>query len=508
LATADKSREHLASAIEAMRAALGAQWIITDDHRLRASYVDPGSLAGTAAKPPAGAAMPGSVDDVRHLMAIANQYHVTLWPLVGAGAYVAEVAPDAIVVDPLRMNRIVEVNEKFAYALVEPGVTYAQLHRYLAEKKSRLWLDCASLEHGSLVADTLDRSFGHTPYADHVMMQCGMEIVLPDGMVVKTGMGAMPKSSSWQLFKYGYGPVTDGSFTQSSLGIVTKMGIWLMPAPPASRPFMITVPREEGLGPLVEALRPLKVTMTIPNTIIVSHILHEAALAAPRQHYYSGSGPTPDSIVKKLATDLDRGVWNVYAALYGLPVGIDTAWKVIRERIAAAVPGARFFSGNDRANDKVWRYRSELMTGVPATSPSPVANWAGGGRAAITQVAPLLGADLTRAFKIAKDACARHGFDYLGQFIATWRSANAANVVSFDPASADSRSRARECATTIIAEMAAAGYGTIATCPELHPKVVATYSAHDGALWNLHRKLKQEFDPNTIIAPPIPSAST
>ena len=112
-------------------------------------------------------------------------------------------------VDPRRMNRIIEINEKFAYALVEPGATYAQLHNRLAGGKPQLWVDCASLEAGSLVADTLDRAFGHTPYADHVMMQCGMEVVLPDGSVVKTGMGAMPRSTSWQLFKYGYGPHTE-----------------------------------------------------------------------------------------------------------------------------------------------------------------------------------------------------------------------------------------------------------------------------------------------------------
>ena len=38
-------------------------------------------------------------------------------------------------------------------------------------------------------------------------------------------MGAVPGSNTWQLFQYGFGPFPDGLFTQSNLGIVTKMGI-------------------------------------------------------------------------------------------------------------------------------------------------------------------------------------------------------------------------------------------------------------------------------------------
>ena len=63
-------------------------------------------------------------------------------------------------------------------------------------------------------------------------MHCGMEIVLPDGSLVRTGMGALPNPNAdpnqapedqepnvcWQLFNYGFGPYNDGIFTQSSLG--------------------------------------------------------------------------------------------------------------------------------------------------------------------------------------------------------------------------------------------------------------------------------------------------
>lgn len=68
-------------------------------------------------------------------------------------------------------------------------------------------------------------------------MHCGMEIVLPSGELVRTGMGALPQPGSankgerpdqqepnrcWQLFNYGFGPYHDGIFSQSNYGIVVK----------------------------------------------------------------------------------------------------------------------------------------------------------------------------------------------------------------------------------------------------------------------------------------------
>ncbi len=76
-------------------------------------------------------------------------------------------------------------------------------------------------------------------------MHCGLEVILPNGELVRTGMGALPDRTAghkddgslrpdeqpgnraWQLFNYGFGPYNDGIFTQSSLGIVVKMGIWV-----------------------------------------------------------------------------------------------------------------------------------------------------------------------------------------------------------------------------------------------------------------------------------------
>jgi FAD/FMN-containing dehydrogenase len=176
--------------------------------------------------------------------------------------------PGSIVLDMGKnMNKVLEVNVEGAYALVEPGVTYMGLHEYLVANnlRDKLWVDVPDLGGGSIIGNTVERGVGYTPYGgkldgikflkailipqDHWMMHCGMEVVLPNGELIRTGMGAMPNTSysrtppnsgrpdeeppnrAWQLFPYGFGPYNDGIFSQSNLGIVTKMGIWVRSLP-------------------------------------------------------------------------------------------------------------------------------------------------------------------------------------------------------------------------------------------------------------------------------------
>ena len=39
-------------------------------------------------------------------------------------------------------GEVTEVNAELAYALVEPGVTYLDLYKFIRDKKHPLWIDC------------------------------------------------------------------------------------------------------------------------------------------------------------------------------------------------------------------------------------------------------------------------------------------------------------------------------------------------------------------------------
>ena len=77
---------------------------------------------------------------------------------------------------------------------------------------------------------------------------------------MRTGMGALPGSKTWQEYKSGFGPWIDGMFSQSNFGVVTKMGFWLMPEPDAYLSGTVTVSRHDDLIPLVNTFNYLENT--------------------------------------------------------------------------------------------------------------------------------------------------------------------------------------------------------------------------------------------------------
>lgn len=95
----------------------------------------------------------------------------------------------------------------------------------------------------------------------------------------------------WQLFNYGFGPHHDGIFSQSNMGIVTKMGVWLMPNPGGSQTYMITFPRDDDLNRIVEIMNPLRVSMVIQNVPKLDNILVSAVMAVCSTFYAKPYGP-------------------------------------------------------------------------------------------------------------------------------------------------------------------------------------------------------------------------
>src|SRR5260221_2811393 len=83
------------------------------------------------------AVAPSKAEEVQQIVRTANRYRVPLYAIstgknLGYGGS-APAYSGCVVVDLKRMNRIIEVNETNAFALVEPGVSYFDLYRYIQE---------------------------------------------------------------------------------------------------------------------------------------------------------------------------------------------------------------------------------------------------------------------------------------------------------------------------------------------------------------------------------------
>src|SRR6516165_1878607 len=207
----------------------------------------------------------------------------------------APVYSGSVVLDLKRMNRILEVNEENAYALVEPGVSYFDLYRYIQEKGLKLWVDVPDPGWGSPLGNSLDRGGGYlmAHLRNHFDSHCGMEVVLANGEIVRTGMGAMPGAKTWQQYKTGFGPWVDGIFSQSNFGVVTKMGFWLMPEPEAYLSGTVYVPKHADLIPLVRILNYLENTRCTNGMPDLGSPLLQIPMVSEIDIWNRGEGPAP-----------------------------------------------------------------------------------------------------------------------------------------------------------------------------------------------------------------------
>src|SRR5579863_8300295 len=262
------------AAIAALTEALGADAVLAGADDVR-EYRDPYDYKGSDEYTASAVVQPRSVEDVQAVVRIANEFGVPLWTF-GQGrnnAYggSAPRVKGSILVSMREMNRVLEVNDDLAYALLEPGVSFFDLYDHLQAGGYRLWPSIPDLGWGSVVGNTLDSGRGYTPYGDHPTTQCGLEVVLADGELLRTGMGGLSGSKVWHLFRESYGPNHVGLFFQSNFGIVTKMGVWLMRAPEVYVSGWATWRDEGAVAAVVDTLRELMFEGVIRNNPLVGY---------------------------------------------------------------------------------------------------------------------------------------------------------------------------------------------------------------------------------------------
>ena len=181
---------------------------------------------------------PSTADEVAGVMRIAEERGVAVTPIV-AGYNVAGIAiprQGGIVLDLTRMDRVLDVDHDAMYVLIEPGVTFGQLKDHLDREAPELvYTYPFAPPTTSVVANALLDGLNNLSLRHGAMGQWlnGVEAVLPDGTVVRTGAGAVV--DSW----FARAPLPDltGLFvsTQGTTGVVTKAALQLQPAPAARR---------------------------------------------------------------------------------------------------------------------------------------------------------------------------------------------------------------------------------------------------------------------------------
>jgi 4-cresol dehydrogenase (hydroxylating) len=527
------SAKTFAEAAAAFEAAIGKAQVETGEAELDL-YRDPYSLYWDEAEEYRASAVlkPASAEEVAAVVKIANRFRIPLYPIsTGKNQTYGGAAPTlsgSVVVDLKRMNRVLAVDEDRHFALVEPGVTYFDLYRHIKDHGLKVWIDAPDTGWGSLVGNALERGVGYTsgPFRDHFGSHCGMEVVLPTGEILRTGMGALPGADSWQDFKYGVGPAVDGLFAQANFGIVTKMGFWLMPQPEAWLTGFASCQHYDDFSAMVKAINHLEdagITTGKPVWTCTAYHPFEGNLpsAEPRPstaELMANGWPSMEAIVKH-ARQHGGHAWRVNMQFYGPPKVVQAKWDYMCEYVAAHVPESTFQYGELLTFPLTAEQEKRLRMvnfGVPnlsifEKSPEVVAaeelHAPGQNFADFLAVVPRTAEAFMKAQRILHDSQLEAGAPWattpyhppLCWFHRTFLIG--APVVSLFKGAPDANAKARRLYATYVKNMAAAGFAPYRANPAMQDLLARQFSFGDHALLRLQERLKDAVDPNGVIAP-------
>ncbi len=491
---------------------------------------------------PAAVAYPSSVDQVQAVVRAAARAGVPVWPVStgrnwGYGEKLA-VYEAGITLVLERMTRIFHVDEQLAYAVVEPGVTYQQLNDHLKRSGSRLWADCAgSTPLASVTGNALDKGRGLTPMADHFGALCGLDVVLADGSLLETGGGPAGGNMVRHTYKWGVGPYTDGLFAQSNLGVVVKVGIWLMPAPEkfdfAAFEYKADPSR---LGAFIDDLQQLVMSRAIRS---FPHLANDFAMMCILAQYphelLAGRKSLSDEATASWRQQHGVARWTFGCGLYGSReevayqrrsirkvlgrygvvqfIGAAVRDDLIGSIVRKAAPLVNRLMGKSAQFTDVMLPAINLYRGIPtdlfvrqayfkshaqkpATDIDPARD--GCGFVWIGPVVPFTSQHVLNCLKLTKEVFDRHDFDFFVEVIVeSPRSAIVLVGVFYEKNDEADAERARTWYHEAVAAYLAAGYPPYRVTPMSMPVAMQ----RNPVARNFMAAIKRAVDPGNVIAP-------
>ena len=179
---------------------------------------------------PDGVVFPGTTKEIAAIMRLANTHQFPVVPRgAGSGMSGGSVPiQGGVVVVLLRMNRIIKIDVNNFLAVVEPGVITRDLQQAV-EAEGLFYPPDPSSSHFSTLGGNLaecaggGRAVKYGVTRDYVL---GLEVVLPSGEILRTGVRTAKGVVGYDLTRLMVG-------SEGTLGIITEMVLKLIPLPEA-----------------------------------------------------------------------------------------------------------------------------------------------------------------------------------------------------------------------------------------------------------------------------------
>jgi 4-cresol dehydrogenase (hydroxylating) len=479
---------------------------------------------------------PGSREEVQACVRTANRHGVPFHPVSGGKnwGYGSRVpsADGCVLLDLARLDRIVEFDPRLAWVTVEPGVTFRRLLGFLDEQNAGLFMAATgSSPDASLIGTALERGDGTGPCGDIFQHVCAMEVVLPTAECIHTGLARFPGALAAPLHRWGVGPSLDGLFSQSNLGIVTRMTFWLTPLPVHFQLFFSTIRTADKLERWVDALQGLSMRGVLPSPF---YLWNDAkALSLLRRYPWQAAGgrtPLPEEILQQFHRRRWGGCWAASGALYSPSNRVGRAQKaMVRsllhpwcDRLLFLTPAVsrlarlirtpyRRLTGRDLRRIAHYRERNPFL-GWPLERNLASAYWRKKGAFPemndpdrdrcgfiwVSVALPFRGSDLRKAEAISTPIFRDHGFEAnLAAIGISPRCLYFLAAVIYDRDVPGEDARAKACHDRLLSELMRAGYYPFRLGLQ---SMDAPLSADDDT-GRVLRRLKETLDPRHILSP-------
>ena len=405
---------------------------------------------------------PESRDEVVRVLRFANEHRIPIVPFGQGSSLEAHTLPvnGGISLDLGRMDRILEVRPDDFIARVQPGLTHEALNAALAEHGLLFPVDPGWDASLGGMAGTNASGTNAVKYGVMRDQVLGVEAVLADGTVMRTGGMAMKSSAGYDLTGLFVG-------SEGTLGVFTEMILRLYPLPERIVAARAVFPDIEAAGRAAVGM--IRTGMRIGRVELVD------ARTVGAVNTYKG-------------TDYAAAP-TLFLEFSGSKASVESDVEVARETSAAEGCSSFEFEADEEAREKLWEARHDAALAIRDLYP-------GMGMMSTDVCVPI--SDLPGALRHARDIIESRGLD--GAILGHVGDGNYHAVFPVDTGDEADQERA-EAVNAEIVDYALERGGT---CTGEHGiglgKTGHLHKEHGDSL-PFMREIKRIVDPNGIMNP-------
>jgi len=292
---------------------------------------------------------PFNREQISAILKLANEARFPVIPRGAGTGFTGGTLPveGGVVLVLTKMNRVLQIDPENLVAVVEPGVVTYHLQQEVEKIGLFYPPDPASLKSSTIGGNVAEcaggpRAVKYGVTKDYVL---GLEVVLPTGEIITTGVQTVKSVVGYDLTKLLVG-------SEGTLGIITKIILRLLPLPKAKRTMLAMFPNIEAAATTVSQIISSRI---IPTTL---EFMDNATIRCVEDYLHMG---LPVEAGALLIIEVD-----------GAPEVLNGEVKEIQKICQANRAIETKVAKDDKEAEELWKARRAVSSAVVKLNPTKI----------------------------------------------------------------------------------------------------------------------------------------